>query len=174
MPTSSSAGLPGVYSPHRGVSARRRRGSVAGSEAVIDRPWRRRACRQWFRFGTRPTNSRSFDQARTTASTRCARMMRPDVHQDRGQVRTHGNNEAMPTISRSGLVTRKAQVMVAEALADTRVVTINGARQSGKSTLAEVVAATQNPTLLAVWRPPARTSHRHSLAGSTVQRLSRS
>jgi chloramphenicol 3-O-phosphotransferase len=35
--------------------------------------------------------------------------------------------------------------MVAEALEDTRVVTINGARQSGKSTLAQVVAATQDP-----------------------------
>lgn len=51
----------------------------------------------------------------------------------------------MPSTARSGLVTRKAQVMVAEALEDTRVVTINGARQSGKSTLAQVVAATQDP-----------------------------
>lgn len=51
----------------------------------------------------------------------------------------------MPSIARSGLVTRKAQVMVAEALEDTRVVTINGARQSGKSTLAQVIAATLDP-----------------------------
>jgi hypothetical protein len=54
-------------------------------------------------------------------------------------------NEAMPSTARSGLVTRKAQVMVAEALEDTRVVTINGARQSGESTLAQVVAVTQGP-----------------------------
>ncbi|HEX9832149.1 MAG TPA: AAA family ATPase, partial [Mycobacterium sp.] len=51
----------------------------------------------------------------------------------------------MPSTTRSGLVTRKAQVMVADALEDTRVVTINGARQSGKSTLAQIVAATLDP-----------------------------
>lgn len=51
----------------------------------------------------------------------------------------------MPSISKSGLIARKAQVMVTEALEDTRVVTINGARQSGKSTLASVVAATKDP-----------------------------
>ncbi|WP_372440756.1 ATP-binding protein [Nocardia acididurans] len=34
---------------------------------------------------------------------------------------------------------------VAEALDDTRVVTINGARQSGKSTLAQLVASTRGP-----------------------------
>ncbi len=39
------------------------------------------------------------------------------------------------------LVIRKAEPLVAEALADTRVVTINGARQAGKSTLARLVAA---------------------------------
>jgi predicted AAA+ superfamily ATPase len=41
----------------------------------------------------------------------------------------------------SQLVQRKSESLVAEALADTRVVTINGARQSGKSTLARLVAA---------------------------------
>jgi predicted AAA+ superfamily ATPase len=51
----------------------------------------------------------------------------------------------MPSAARTELVTRKAQITVAEALADTRVVTINGARQAGKSTLAQVVAATQGP-----------------------------
>ena len=39
------------------------------------------------------------------------------------------------------LVTRKAELLVAEALADTRVVAINGARQAGKSTLARLAAS---------------------------------
>ena len=43
-----------------------------------------------------------------------------------------------------GLVPRKAQELVAEALDDTRVVTLNGARQAGKSTLARL-AAQQSP-----------------------------
>ena len=43
-----------------------------------------------------------------------------------------------------GLVPRKAQALVAEALNDTRVVTLNGARQAGKSTLARL-AAQQSP-----------------------------
>jgi uncharacterized protein len=37
-----------------------------------------------------------------------------------------------------GLVPRKAESLVAEALSDTRVVTLNGARQAGKSTLARI------------------------------------
>ncbi len=41
----------------------------------------------------------------------------------------------------SSLVQRKLQVKVDEALTDTRVVTINGARQSGKSTLSRIVTA---------------------------------
>ncbi len=48
-------------------------------------------------------------------------------------------------MSAPGLVRRKAQSMVTEALADTRVVTLNGARQSGKSTLARIVASTREP-----------------------------
>jgi predicted AAA+ superfamily ATPase len=38
------------------------------------------------------------------------------------------------------LVPRKAQNLIAEALTDTRVVTLNGARQAGKSTLARLAA----------------------------------
>jgi predicted AAA+ superfamily ATPase len=38
------------------------------------------------------------------------------------------------------LVPRKARTLVAEALGDTRVVTVNGARQAGKSTLARLAA----------------------------------
>ena len=39
------------------------------------------------------------------------------------------------------LIPRRAEDLVTEALADTRVVLINGARQAGKSTLARVTAA---------------------------------
>lgn len=46
------------------------------------------------------------------------------------------------------LVRRKVEVLIAEALSDTRVVTINGARQAGKSTLARLAAATAtNPVV---------------------------
>src|SRR6202050_3548892 len=40
------------------------------------------------------------------------------------------------------LVPRKAETIVLEALTDTRAVTLNGARQAGKSTLARVAART--------------------------------
>jgi len=40
-----------------------------------------------------------------------------------------------------GLFSRHAEKMAAEALADTRVVVVNGARQVGKSTLAELIVA---------------------------------
>jgi chloramphenicol 3-O-phosphotransferase len=40
-----------------------------------------------------------------------------------------------------GLFSRHAEHMAAEALADTRVVVVNGARQVGKSTLAELIVA---------------------------------
>src|ERR1700689_40282 len=40
-----------------------------------------------------------------------------------------------------GLFSRHAEQMAAEALADTRVVVVNGARQVGKSTLAELIVA---------------------------------
>jgi len=39
------------------------------------------------------------------------------------------------------LFSRHAERMAAEALADTRVVVVNGARQVGKSTLAELIVA---------------------------------
>ncbi len=46
------------------------------------------------------------------------------------------------------LLPRRALALVADALADTRVVTINGARQVGKSTLARIVAANRpNPLI---------------------------
>jgi uncharacterized protein len=40
-----------------------------------------------------------------------------------------------------GLFSRHAERMAAEALADTRVVVVNGARQVGKSILAELIVA---------------------------------
>lgn len=43
-------------------------------------------------------------------------------------------------IPRPDLLGRRAQGLVAEALGDTRVVLINGARQAGKSTLARMIA----------------------------------
>lgn len=41
----------------------------------------------------------------------------------------------------AGLFSRHAERLAAEALADTRVVVVNGARQVGKSTLAELIVA---------------------------------
>lgn len=56
------------------------------------------------------------------------------------------HNQAV--VEQPGLVPRHAESLVAEALADTRVVLVNGARQAGKSTLTRLIAARQ-PS--AVW-----------------------
>lgn len=53
------------------------------------------------------------------------------------------------------LVPRKAQQLIADALADTRVVTINGARQAGKSTLARLTAQARPSTLVRLLDDPA-------------------
>jgi uncharacterized protein len=53
------------------------------------------------------------------------------------------------------LVERKAQALVTEALIDTRVVTINGARQAGKSTLASLAAASAHNPLVRLLDDPA-------------------
>jgi predicted AAA+ superfamily ATPase len=51
-------------------------------------------------------------------------------------------------VDRTDLVDRMALRSVSEALADTRVVTVNGARQAGKSTLARIAArAAPNPVI---------------------------
>jgi uncharacterized protein len=51
-------------------------------------------------------------------------------------------------VDRTDLVDRMALKSVSEALADTRVVTVNGARQAGKSTLARIAArAAPNPVI---------------------------
>jgi hypothetical protein len=54
-----------------------------------------------------------------------------------------------------GLVPRKAESIVLEALTDTRVVTLNGARQAGKSTLARVAARTSANALFRLLDDPA-------------------
>lgn len=56
--------------------------------------------------------------------------MRPDAHEHILTGHTVGVEQS------PGLVPRKARDLIAEALSDTRVVTLNGARQAGKSTLA--------------------------------------
>jgi predicted AAA+ superfamily ATPase len=53
------------------------------------------------------------------------------------------------------LVARRAEPLVAEALDDTRVVAINGARQVGKSTLARAIAATARNPLIRLLDDPA-------------------
>lgn len=53
------------------------------------------------------------------------------------------------------LIARRAEDLVLEALTDTRVVTINGARQSGKSTLTRLIAARMPGTLIRLLDDPA-------------------
>ncbi|HEY2261135.1 MAG TPA: ATP-binding protein [Streptosporangiaceae bacterium] len=55
----------------------------------------------------------------------------------------------------SDLVPRKASSLIAEALADTRVVTLNGARQAGKSTLARLAAAASPGAVVRLLDDPA-------------------
>jgi predicted AAA+ superfamily ATPase len=55
----------------------------------------------------------------------------------------------------TGLVSRKAESVVLEALSDTRVVALNGARQAGKSTLARVAARTSPNALFRLLDDPA-------------------
>lgn len=55
----------------------------------------------------------------------------------------------------AGLVPRKAENLVAEALTDTRVVTLNGARQAGKSTLARLAARARPNALIRLLDDPA-------------------
>jgi uncharacterized protein len=53
------------------------------------------------------------------------------------------------------LVPRKAQNLIAEALTDTRVVTLNGARQAGKSTLARLAAQASPNAVIRLLDDPA-------------------
>jgi uncharacterized protein len=56
---------------------------------------------------------------------------------------------------RHALVPRHAQALVSEALADTRVVLLNGARQAGKSTLTRLVANDRPGTVIRLLDDPA-------------------
>jgi len=60
---------------------------------------------------------------------------------------TAGQDHTGEVDQSQNLVPRKAEALVGEALADTRVVTLNGARQAGKSTLARI-AAREHPNAL--------------------------
>jgi uncharacterized protein len=55
----------------------------------------------------------------------------------------------------SGLVPRHAESLVAEALTDTRVVLVNGARQAGKSTLTRLAATGRPDTVIRLLDDPA-------------------
>jgi predicted AAA+ superfamily ATPase len=54
-----------------------------------------------------------------------------------------------------GLVPRRAESLVSEALADTRVVLVNGARQAGKSTLTRLSARERSGTVIRLLDDPA-------------------
>jgi uncharacterized protein len=54
-----------------------------------------------------------------------------------------------------GLVPRHAESLVTEALADTRVVLVNGARQAGKSTLTRLAASRQSDAVIRMLDDPA-------------------
>ncbi|HEX5116685.1 MAG TPA: ATP-binding protein [Pseudonocardiaceae bacterium] len=56
---------------------------------------------------------------------------------------------------RSGLIPRHAETLVAEALRDTRVVLVNGARQAGKSTLTRLAAGGHPDTVTRLLDDPA-------------------
>ena len=64
-----------------------------------------------------------------------------------------GHNRIMPEPSR--LVPRQAESLVAESLADTRGVLVNGARQVGKSTLTRLAAARRPRTVTRLLDDPA-------------------
>jgi predicted AAA+ superfamily ATPase len=55
----------------------------------------------------------------------------------------------------SDLLPRHAQTLVIEALADTRVVLVNGARQAGKSTLTRLATAGRSGTTVRLLDDPA-------------------
>jgi predicted AAA+ superfamily ATPase len=52
----------------------------------------------------------------------------------------------------------KASALIAEALADTRVVTLNGARQAGKSTLVRLAASASPDAVVRLLDDPATLS----------------
>ena len=84
----------------------------------------------------------SGGQLTMNLAARCPQNIRPDVRVLCGHltIMTAGRTILVTMDHRGNLVSRKAESLVTEALADTRVVTLNGARQAGKSTLARITA----------------------------------
>jgi uncharacterized protein len=85
----------------------------------------------------------------THMPTRCPLYLRPDVHEYALTGHTVVVGQAQ------GLVPRKARNLIAEALSDTRVVTLNGARQAGKSTLARLAARARPDAVIRLLDDPA-------------------
>ncbi len=75
-------------------------------------------------------------------AARCLHDLRLDVRVSYGHLTivTAQPDHTCEMDQSGNLVSRKAESLVTEALADTRVVTLNGARQVGKSTLARITA----------------------------------
>ena len=67
------------------------------------------------------------------------------------------------------LVPRRAQELLAEAMADTRVVTLNGARQTGKSTLARLAAQASPGAVVRLLDDPATSRAAHDDPASFVE-----
>jgi hypothetical protein len=82
-------------------------------------------------------------QVTMNLAARCPQDMRPDVRVLCGHltIMTAWPDHTCEMDQSGDLVSRKAESLVTEALADTRVVTLNGARQVGKSTLARITLA---------------------------------
>jgi uncharacterized protein len=82
--------------------------------------------------------------------SRRPRKLRPGVHRCRSR---WVHTDAVQTGSE--VVTRRAAHLIEEALADTRVITLNGARQAGKSTLARLAAAARPGSTVRLLDDPA-------------------
>ena len=90
-------------------------------------------------------------------AARCPQDVRPDVRVLCGHltIMTAQPDHTCDMDQSGDLVSRKAESLVTEALADTRVVTLNGARQTGKSTLARITALEHPNTVVRLLDDPA-------------------
>jgi uncharacterized protein len=96
-----------------------------------------------------PTATDLTDQMTTPVAAKCPQVWRPDDHVARDTCDT------CDVENLSHLTPRKASVLVREALEDTRVVTLNGARQAGKSTLARLAAQSRPNSMVRLLDDPA-------------------
>jgi hypothetical protein len=89
-------------------------------------------------------------------AARCPQDKRPDVRVLCGHltIMTAWPDHTCEMDQSGDLVSRKAESLVTEALADTRVVTLNGARQAGKSTLARIAALRHPNTVVRLLDDP--------------------